>query len=103
MSAISSWAQYACLRLSMRFLATTPTSTADQRMTESGSGLLTTPLLVELPDDEPLLPLTPDVVVDDDDDESAVMVIPGVSDWSKGGSLARALLMLRAKWRTPPA
>ena len=71
-------AQSAILRLSMRFLATTPTSTADQRITESGSGLLMIPL-GELPDDEPALPLTPEVV-DAAGGESAVMVIPGVSD-----------------------
>jgi len=68
----------------MRFLATTPTSNADQRITESGSGLLTTPLL-ELADDEPPLPLVPavvvvPVVVVPVVGESAVMVIPGVSD-----------------------
>ena len=61
-----------------------------------------TTLLVELPDDEPPLPLVPAVVVAAGG-ESAVMVIPCVSDWSTGGSLARALLMLRAKLRTPPA
>ena len=94
--------QPAFLRLSMRFLATTPTSTIDQRITESGSGLLTT-LLVELLDDEPPLPLVGAVVVVAAGGESAVMVTPCVSDWSLGGSLARALLMLRAKLRTPPA
>src|SRR5271157_3374450 len=94
-------AQSAFLRLSVRFLATTPTSTADQRITESGSGLLTIPL-VELPDDEPPLPLAPAVVVAAGG-ESAVMVIPCVSGWSSGGSLAKALLMLRAKLRTPLA
>src|SRR5208337_1670804 len=98
-----SLAQSAILRLSMRFLATTPMSTADQRITESGSGLLMIPP-AELPDDEPALPLVP-AVVDPAGGEisSGVMVIPGVSDWSTGGSLARALLMLRAKLRTPLA
>src|SRR5271157_1786463 len=99
-------AQSAFPRLNMRFLATMPTSTADQRITESGSGLLTTllltTLLVELPDDEPPLPLAPAVVVAAGG-ESAVMVIPCVSGWSSGGSLAKALLMLRAKLRTPLA
>ena len=93
-------AQSTLLRLSIRFLATTPTSTADQRMTESGSGLLTIPLVVPL--DDELLPL-----LDPDDVEfvagSRVIVTPGVSDVSTGGSLARALLTLRAKSRTPPA
>src|SRR5271157_2737755 len=92
-------AQYAILRLSMRFLATTPTSKADQRITDSGSGMEII-LLVELPDDEPALPLTPEVV-DAAVGESRVIVTPGVSDWSTGGSLAKALLMLSAKFSTP--
>jgi hypothetical protein len=66
-----SLAQSAILRLSMRFLATTPMSTADQRITESGSGLLMIPP-AELPDDEPALPLVP-AVVDPAGGKTAVM------------------------------
>ncbi len=58
-------------------------------------------VLVELVDDE--LVLLPDPEDVEFAAGIAVIVTPGVSEVSTGGSLARALLTLRAKLRTPPA